>query len=143
MREDERTDGQIGLQGAAGAQPKQGELPELGTYGARGQVDVGQGVQLGQHDVDVVRADAGRDDREAFAPEGAGHGVKFAVGDFLFARVEAGGDGLDASRIADQQHRVGQLFGAQVEVKYGAVVVEDQLRGGNGSFHGEFAFLLR
>lgn len=115
-----------GLQSAARAQADEGQLAEVGPDGARRKVDVCQRIQLRQHDVDIVAADAVRDDAEAFAPERAGYGVKFAAADVAFRRVEISSDGGYALRVADEEDTVGQLFRLDMEVECAAVGVDDE-----------------
>ena len=45
---------------------------------AAGQVDVEQGIELMEHDINVVRTDAGRNDRKSLATELPGMGDEFS-----------------------------------------------------------------
>ena len=47
--------------------------------GPGGKIDIDQGIQLIQHDIDIIGADAGGDDRDPFFPEVAGMRNESAV----------------------------------------------------------------
>lgn len=69
---------QFGLQGARCADAHHMERAVLGAYLACGEVYVGQGVELVDHDVDVVGADAVAQTHDRLALIGASDGVEFA-----------------------------------------------------------------
>ena len=137
-REDEFTDLDVGLNGARSAQPHQREPLFFGLLLPRGEIDVGQRVQLRDADVDVADADAGREDRHAFSFIAARHGLELAVRNLALLRVEKSGYEGHAAGVADQDHRVGQLPGMQVQVKNRTVVVDNQFGSGNGSHNCRF-----
>ena len=130
-REDELPDADIGLDGARGSEPHEGQLLFFGLLLPRGKVDVGQCVELRDTDVDVADADARREDGHAFSAVGARYGTEFAVGDFALLRVEMLGHEGHPTRIADQNDRRGQLLGTQVEMKNRTVVVDNQFGSGD------------
>ena len=58
VRQDIGTQRDIGVKGAGSADAQDLEGPVLRLYFAGGEIHVSQGVQLGHHDVDIVRSDA-------------------------------------------------------------------------------------
>ena len=113
---DGRQDGNVGLQGAAGADTHDVEGAVFRLHLHRLEVDVGEGVQLVHHDVDIVGAHAGGEDADAFAAQGAGVGHEFAVLPAEFDGIEAAGDVLHTSRIAHHNDMVSNLFGMKSEM---------------------------
>jgi hypothetical protein len=90
-------------------------------------VDVGEGIEFVDYDVDVVTADAVTLAGDTLAFVHAGDGVELTAADLAFFRIEVGSDGIYTSRVAHENHTVSQLFGLQMEVETRAVVVDDQL----------------
>jgi len=121
----EAVDGDVFLQGAAGPYADDGQGGEGLFYGAGGKVDVDEGVELVEDDVDVVGADAGGDDGDAFLADPAGVGDEFAVVGAVFDGVEVLADAVDAVRVADGEDGGGQFFGTKVEVIDGAAAVDN------------------
>ena len=132
-REDHLAHADVGLNGTRGAEPHERQLPLDGLLLPRGEVHVGQCVELRDADVDVADADARREDRHAFSLIGTRHGIEFAVRDVALLRVEMLGHEGHTSGVADQDHRVGKLFGKQVQVEDRTVVVDNQFGSGNSS----------
>ena len=93
------------------------------------EVDVGQGVQLVQYDVDVVASDAGADYSNAFVLVGAGDCMKLTALHVAFLLREVACHEVYPSGVAHEDDLVGQPFGAHVEVEYGTVFVDDKLGG--------------
>ncbi len=125
-REYKFADLDIGLYGARGAQSYQRQTAERLACLTRLEVDVGQCVQLRDADVDVADADAGRQHGHALALVGSGNGVKFSVGNFALCRIEKARNHLDASGVAHEYYRVGQLLGTQVEMENRSVLIDNQ-----------------
>jgi hypothetical protein len=90
-------------------------------------VDVGEGIEFVDHDVDVVAADAVTLNGNALAFVRTRDGVELTAADLALFRVEVGCDGVYSGRIAYEDYTVGQLFWLQMEVETRAVVVDDQL----------------
>ena len=67
------------LQTAAGADAHEGEGGVLGFLGAGGEVDVLQGIEFVDHDIDVVAADSGALHGDSLAFIGAGDGVELSA----------------------------------------------------------------
>jgi len=118
-------DGDIFLEGAAGSHTDDGEGGEGSFDGAGGKVDIGEGVELVEHDVDIVRADAGGDYGEAFLADAAGVGNEFPVVGAVFDSVEVFANVVDAVRIAYGEDGGGEFFGTEVEVVDGATVIDN------------------
>ena len=119
----------LGLQSATSAHADEGQRAVHGALRAGGEVDVGQGVELVHHDVDVVAADARGEGRDALALVGARDGVELAALDLTLHGVEVVGYQGDAAGVAHEDHAVGQLFGAEVQVEDATVAIDDQLGG--------------
>ena len=115
-----------GLQTAAGANAHHGQHAGSLTRQTGGEVDVGEGVELVDDDVDVVAADAVREDGEAFAGVVAGDAVELTVADVALDVAEVLPDHSHTVGIAHQHDAVGQLFRSQVQMKDAAVAVDDQ-----------------
>ena len=96
---------------------------------ARREVDVGQSIELVEHDVYVAAAYAGREGRDALAVAEARYGVKFAVAYLAFDALEVAGYHRHAVRVAYEDNLVGYLRRTQVQVKDRAVGVEYQFGG--------------
>ena len=77
---------------------------------------LGDGQELGQHDLDVVGADARRDHRDAQAPVPAGDRAELAMLAIDLDVVEQRGDALGPVQVAGQQDVVGHLAGGEVDV---------------------------
>ena len=88
---DERPDGQVGLQSAGCSQAEEGEPFQCVVDVPRFEIYVGQRVEFGHDDIDVVGPDAGGYHGQSFAFAGSRYGVEFAVGDLFVACVEMGG----------------------------------------------------
>jgi len=80
-------------------------------------VDVGQGVEFVDHNVDVVASDAVALAGYALAFVCAGDGVELTAAYFVLNGIEVSCNGVDAGRVAYKNHLVGQEFGLQVEVE--------------------------
>ena len=128
MREDEGPERDFRLDGAAGAYPQDVESTVLGLDLAGLEIDVGEGVELGHHDVDVVGADARREHREPLSAAAAGHPHELPRGASGLDLVEQGDEHLHAAGIADEYHVVGKLVGTDVDVEYRTVAVDDKFR---------------
>ena len=98
-------------------------------------------IEFVHHDVEIIGAHAGAEHGDAFAVEIARAGDEFAVLAFHLDLVEERGNHDDTTRVANQYDIVGQLVGMKVQVIYRTLVVEDQLRCGNGLIH--IFFILR
>ena len=109
---DEGARGREGLKAAAGADAHAGQRTVLRILLACLVVDIGQRVQLGHHDVDIVAADAVALAGDALAAVGAGDGVELAALHLTFHRVEVCGHGVHATRVTDEDDLVSELFGA-------------------------------
>lgn len=112
-------------------------------WGTRGEIDIDEGVELSEDDVDVVGTDARREDGYAFALVGAGGTDELTVGVFALDGVEEGLDHGDASGVSYEDDFVGELSGLYVKVEDGAVGVDDELRVGDwGVIHGVQVYVV-
>lgn len=135
VRADERACRSKRLQSATGADTHYFQLPELRLLLTRLEVDVGQGIQLVDHNVDVVAPDAGREHGDAFTLVTTCNGLELTAFYFALAVLEMGGNQGHASGVAHQNHLISQPFGLDMQVKCTAVVVDDQLRRSKVLFH--------
>jgi hypothetical protein len=79
----------------------------LGAHGASGKVHVGQRVELGDYDVDVVGADAVADTHYRLPLVGAANGVELARRNLEGLGVEKRCHHVNSARIAHQDDSVG------------------------------------
>lgn len=124
----EAVDRNVVLQGAAGADADYFQGDGVWVDGSRVEVDVDECVEFVENDVDVVGADAGRDNGNAFVAEEAGVGDEFAVRGGVFDAIEVAGDACNAGGVADGEDEGGDFIGAKVEVIDGATLIEDEFR---------------
>ena len=82
-----------------------------------GIVDVGQRVELVDHDVDVVATDAMRLAGDALAFIHTSNGVELARGYLVLDAVEVGSNSVDTGGVAHENHLVSQEFGLQMKVE--------------------------
>ena len=120
------------MQATAGADAYHRQRAQIGAGQTCGEVDVGQCVELVNDDVDVVAADAVREDGEAFAGVAAGNAVELTVADVALDLAEVLPDHSHTVGVAHEHDVVGQLFRFQVQVKDAAVAVDDQFRRRDG-----------
>lgn len=128
---DERVDGDIVLQRAAGTDADDIQGGDGRFDGARGEVNVDQRVEFIEDDVDVVGADSGGDHGNSLFPEKAGVGDEFAVRGFVFDGVETFADAGYTVGVANGEDGVGDLIRTDIEVIDGASVIDDQFRFGD------------
>ena len=114
------------MKAAAGTDTDNRECAVFGLVVSFLEVDVGKGIQLVHHDVDVVATDACAEDCDAFALVGAGDCVELTTLYLTFLRVEMAGNGIHSSRIADQDDAVSQLFGFDVKMEDAAIFIDDE-----------------
>ena len=95
------------VQGAGGADTEDIQRLVHGLDLARGEVHVGQGIQLGHDDVDVVRADTVRQRGDTLSVALAGDGNEFAgfVAEFDVCKIFA--DHVHAGRVSHHDDIVG------------------------------------
>ena len=141
-REDHLPYPDIGLNGSRRPQPHECQTAFFALLLPRGEIDVGQRVQLRHGDVDVPDADARREDRHAFAPVGTRHGAELAVRNLALPTVEIFGHERHAARVPHQDHRVGQLSGTQMQVEYRTVVVDNQFGSGDRPHNCRFLIFI-
>ena len=125
-REEELSDPDVGLEGSRSAQSDERQLPFLGLLLPRGEVHVGQGVELRDADVDVADSDTRREHGHAFAAVGARYGTEFAVRNLALPGLEMLRHEGHPTGVADQDDRVGHLLGTQVKMENRTVVVDNQ-----------------
>ena len=91
------------------------------------EIDIGQGVQLGEHNVDVVGAHPRGNHRDTLALVGARVGDELAVLLAHLHRVQHTGYHRHTAGIAHQNDIVGQFLRVQVEMVNRAVGLQRQL----------------
>ena len=138
-RKDSLANLNILLQGSRSTQSQQSELLELILDLSGGKVDIGQSIQLRNHDVDVVGADTRGERSHTTSLVRAGDGLELAACHVALHIVEVGGYHIYTCRVAHQYHNIRDLLGTKVKVKYRTVLIYNQFRCGNHSF---FAHIL-
>ena len=91
------------------------------------EVDIGEGIELIHHDLDIVASDAVGECCHSLALVGAGDGVKLSAADVTLSVVEAGGNHVHATGIATDDDLVGELLRAEVEMEDRSIFVDNQL----------------
>ena len=130
VAQDVASERDVGLCRAAGADAQDLERPML-CFGQAGlEIDVCKCVELGHHDVDVVGADAVRQGGDSFAMVGSCDGVELARALVELYGVEILCDRAHATRVAHHDHDVGQVFGKDMQMEHGTVVIDDQFGAG-------------
>ena len=79
----------------------------VGTYGTSLEVDIGGGIELGYHDVDVVASHAGAESCKAVAVIASCEGMQFAVLAFELNRIEDVFEHVHTVGVANQKDVVG------------------------------------
>ena len=120
-------DGILGLQSSTGADSHEVEDAEIVLDGAGLEINVGEGVDLVEDDIDVVASDTSGNNGDALTVVPARYGVEFAALDVAFHAVEMGGHGLYSSGVSDEDDLVCQLFRTDVKVEYSAVFIDNEL----------------
>ena len=121
-----------GLEATTGADAHYLELAQFGSYETGGEVDIGQGIQFVEHNVDVVTADTRGDYRDALATETARDSAEFAARNVALDVREMGSYQGDSPGVAHEDDFVGQLLGPHMEVKDAAIGMDNQLLWGYG-----------
>ena len=130
---------EFGLESPRCAYAHQSKRTYFVAYLACIEVDVSQGVEFVDYNVDIVRSDTVAEAHYGLAVICAAYGVEFARRYFKVLGVEEVGHHIYACRVAYQYHTVGKLFGQQVEVEYTAVGVDYHFRFRNNFF--KFGFV--
>ena len=89
----------------------------LRLYLAGREIHVGKGVELGYHNVDVVRAYSVAQTHYGLAFISAAYGMEFARADFECSGVEIFGHHIHSRGVAYENYAVGKLVGVQMEVE--------------------------
>ena len=141
--EDELPHFDVGLNGARSTQTDQRELPLLRLLLPRGEIHVGQRIELRNRNVDVADADTGRKHGHPLAFVGTRHGIEFAVGNAALLRIEKGSDHGYAAGIPHEDDDVGKLLRLEVQVENRSVVVDYQFGRRYGSHSvGFYIFII-
>ena len=101
-------------------------MGEVFFEAAGGKIDIYQGIEFVEDDVDVIGADAGGDDGEAFLADAAGVGHEFPVLGAVFDRVEMPANAVYTVGIANGDNGRGQFFGSEIEVVDSAAFIDNE-----------------
>lgn len=101
----------------------------LGTYLAGLEVDVLEGIELVEDNIDIIRADAMTQGGDALALVGAGDREELARRDLTLAAIEERGYHIYTAWIATHHNLVGQLLGTKVKVEAAAIGINYQFAG--------------
>ena len=93
------------------------------------QVDIDQSIQFIHHDVDVIRTNSGRDNRQAVSLVISGDGTELPVAFLDVYFLEIRGNHFYSGRVTHEDHLFCQIFGMKVEVKDTPVSVRDDCIG--------------
>ena len=121
----------IGLKSARGAYAHNVEAAVCVFHNSLLEIDVGESIEFGHHDVDIVAPYAVAQCHNRPAAVGAAYGVELATAHFIVACVKVGCYHVDSARVTAYDDVVAQLVGVKVNVKYTAVGIDDHFRIGD------------
>ena len=125
-RDNDAIDRNIGLETAAGAEADDGQDGFVLVDGAGLKVDIGKGIELVEHNIDIVWTNACAHNRDAFGAYIACVGNKFAVLRTVFDRVEIFRYFVHAIGVANGDDGFGEIFACYIEVVDVSFAVNDQ-----------------
>ena len=88
-------------------------------------VDVGEGVEFVDHDIDIVTADTMTLAGDALTFIHTCDGMELTTADLALFRVEVGCNGIYTGRITHKNYFVGQLLWLQMQVEARAIGIDD------------------
>ena len=91
-------------------------------------VDVGERVELVDHDIDVVTADTMTLASDALAFIHTSNGMELTAADLTLFRVEMCSNGIHTCRIAHKNNLVGKLFWLQMQMETRTISIDNQFR---------------
>ena len=98
----------------------------FGAHAASGEIDIGEGVEFGYYDLNIIGADAMRYRHDRLALIRASDGMKLARTNFKIDRIEHRSDEIYATGIADEDDIIAKLVGAHMDMKSRAVIIDDE-----------------
>ena len=101
-------------------------MGEVFFEAAAGEVDIYQGIEFVEDDIDIIGADAGGDDGKAFLADASGVGHEFPVLGAVFDGIKMPADAVYAVGVANGDDGRSQFFGPEVEVVDGAAVIDNE-----------------
>ena len=116
----------VGLQPAGSADSHNIECSMLFFHCPCFKIHISQSIKFGDHDVDIITADAMRKCHHRLSIVGAANGVEFSTLHIVFLGVEIGCYHIHASRVATHYNIIFQLIRTQVDVKHRAVRIDNQ-----------------
>ena len=128
MGEDIGAERNVRVQGAGGADAEDVQGLVHGLHLAGGEIDIRQGVEFGHDNVNIVGADAMRQDGDAFPVPLSGDGNEFAGSVAELDLVQQVRDHVHAAGVAHEDDVVGQFFRLQMDMEGGAVAIDNEFR---------------
>ena len=116
-RSNERASGCEGLQATASTDAYHRQGTMLGLLLTGVVINVSQGVELVDHDINVVTADTMRLSSDALAFIHTSDGVELAAADFVLDAVEVSCNGVYTSGVTNEDNLVCQKLGLQMKVE--------------------------
>ena len=130
FRAKERTDRSVRLQATTRADADNLQRTHFLFLLTSVEIYIHQHVQLVHHDVDIVASDACRKYGDTLSLIASRNGLEFTVAGFALTGVEDRGYRFHSSGVAYQYHFICHLFGFQMKVESGTVLVDNQFGGG-------------
>ena len=134
--------GCFGLEATTGAYAHDFKTAQRGFDGSAGEVDVGERVNLVEHDVNVVTANTGRHHGDALAGIGAGDGVKLATLHVALAAVKMSRHRCHTAGVAHKDDLGGQMLGQKMKMKHRPIGIDDEFGGRKKRFHGKGVMIV-
>lgn len=121
----------IGLKGPRCTETKKVQGSQFGFDLTVCEINVDEGVEFVEGDVDIVGADTGGQNAYSFAADIACMGIELAVMEAELNPVEVATDSFHPVGIAHQYDRMGYFFGTDVQMIDRTPAIDDELRFGN------------
>ena len=131
----------FGLQTSTSTDTDKRKCPMLGLVLTLLEIDVGEGIQLVHHNVEVVATDTMTEASDAFPPVCACNGMKLTTLYVTFFRIEMRSNCVNPARVSNKNDTVSKLFRPDVKMENAAIFVDDELRG-FVLLHGGWCYLL-
>ena len=127
-RGDKRANRGVGLQSATGAYTHDGETTEGVVFLTCGEVDIGEGIELVEHDIDIVTSYTCAHHGDTLVGITTGDGGELTVGYLALDGVEMGSYEAYSSWITHEDDLVGEMFGTEMKMEHTSVGVDDEFR---------------
>ena len=129
-REDHLANLDILLDSTRSTEAHKVQTAEVLLYLTSLEVDICQGIELRNGDVDITDADTRRHHCHTLALVLTRNGEELAIGDFALLLVEILRNHSHTARVAHQDNRIGKMLRLKMQVENRAICIDNQLRRG-------------